>query len=136
MISVLSKHCSFLAEEYRYGNGQPIGNYSKICQFRIFILPLRIASHCDNNNCKISSLIIWYSKKLLKTFLLNYYGELFEQPVCAAGFALLNLPKGKSLGRSKPETNSSNEQSSLGRYVFGSEISYNKPPPRLPGLGC
>ncbi len=26
--------------------------------------------------------------------------------------------------------------SSLGRYVFGSEISYNKPPPRLPGLGC
>ena len=25
---------------------------------------------------------------------------------CAAGFILLNLPKGKSLGRSKPETNS------------------------------
>ncbi len=25
-------------------------------------------------------------------------------------------------------------ESSLGRYVFGSEISYNKPPPRLPGL--
>ncbi len=25
-------------------------------------------------------------------------------------------------------------QSSLGRYVFGSEISYNKAPPRLPGL--
>jgi hypothetical protein len=28
------------------------------------------------------------------------------------------------------------ECSSLGRYVFGSEISYNKAPPRLPGLGC
>ncbi len=28
------------------------------------------------------------------------------------------------------------DDSSLGRYVFGSEISYNKPPPRLPGLGC
>jgi hypothetical protein len=27
-------------------------------------------------------------------------------------------------------------QSSLGRYVFGSEISYNKAPPRLPGLAC
>jgi hypothetical protein len=26
--------------------------------------------------------------------------------LCAAGFALLNLPKGKSLGRSKPATNS------------------------------
>jgi len=28
------------------------------------------------------------------------------------------------------------DPSSLGRYVFGSEISYNKAPPRLPGLGC
>ncbi len=28
------------------------------------------------------------------------------------------------------------DDSSLGRYVFGSEISYNKAPPRLPGLGC
>ncbi len=27
-----------------------------------------------------------------------------------------------------------NDASSLGRYVFGSEISYNKAPPRLPGL--
>jgi hypothetical protein len=27
-------------------------------------------------------------------------------------------------------------ESSLGRYVFGSEISYNKAPPRLPGLAC
>ena len=26
------------------------------------------------------------------------------------------------------------DPSSLGRYVFGSEISYNKAPPRLPGL--
>ncbi len=30
----------------------------------------------------------------------------------------------------------SSYDSSLGRYVFGSEISYNKAPPRLPGLGC
>ncbi len=28
----------------------------------------------------------------------------------------------------------STSYSSLGRYVFGSEISYNKAPPRLPGL--
>jgi len=26
--------------------------------------------------------------------------------------------------------------SSLGRYVFGSEISFNQAPPRLPGLAC
>jgi hypothetical protein len=31
---------------------------------------------------------------------------------------------------------SCSQGSSLGRYVFGSEISYNKAPPRLPGLGC
>jgi hypothetical protein len=36
--------------------------------------------------------------------------ENIRNDPCAAGFALLNLPKGKSLGRSKPETNSSNEQ--------------------------
>ncbi len=35
---------------------------------------------------------------------------VFSIYYCAAGFALLNLPKGKSLGRSKPATNSSNEQ--------------------------
>jgi len=35
---------------------------------------------------------------------------VFWDSGCAAGFALLNLPKGKSLGRSKPATNSSNEQ--------------------------
>ncbi len=30
----------------------------------------------------------------------------------------------------------SNHTSSLGRYVFGSEISYNKAPPRLAGRAC
>ncbi len=39
----------------------------------------------------------------------------------------------KGGGRAPPTLTS---QSSLGRYVFGSEISYNKAPPRLPGLGC
>ncbi len=42
----------------------------------------------------------------IKCFLYTYV----EKDCCAADFALLNLPKGKSLGRSKPETNSSNEQ--------------------------
>ncbi len=30
----------------------------------------------------------------------------FQQSQCAADFSLLNLPKGKSLGRSKPATSS------------------------------
>ncbi len=32
--------------------------------------------------------------------------NLDSKQVCAADFSLLNLPKGKSLGRSKPATNS------------------------------
>jgi hypothetical protein len=40
----------------------------------------------------------------------QYSADCKDRYMCAAGFALLNLPKGKSLGRSKPETNSSNEQ--------------------------
>ena len=63
-----------------------------------------------------------YQTKFTK-FRINYFEkgcwnpELFEifmeyrkNNDCAADFALLNLPKGKSLGRSKPATNSSNEQ--------------------------
>jgi hypothetical protein len=33
------------------------------------------------------------------------FGQITQQ-LCAADFSLLNLPKGKSLGRSKPATNS------------------------------
>jgi hypothetical protein len=41
----------------------------------------------------------------LKLTIMFVFAELLLA-TCAAGFALLNLPKGKSLGRSKPETNS------------------------------
>jgi hypothetical protein len=33
-------------------------------------------------------------------------GKIYLAYACAADFSLLNLPKGKSLGRSKPATNS------------------------------
>ena len=46
-------------------------------------------------SCKV---LLLYSRKLPVT-----YGTIY---CCAAGFALLNLPKGKSLGRSKPVTSS------------------------------
>jgi hypothetical protein len=36
---------------------------------------------------------------------INNFSQMFYN-VCAADFSLLNLPKGKSLGRSKPATNS------------------------------
>ncbi len=44
--------------------------------------------------------------KFAKTNAVNlalFYVNIYE---CAADFSLLNLPKGKSLGRSKPATNS------------------------------
>jgi hypothetical protein len=44
-----------------------------------------------------------------------------------------SLKKWRDLSRTR---NGPSYNSSLGRYVFGSEISYNKAPPRLPGLGC
>ncbi len=34
------------------------------------------------------------------------FEKILNDPNCAADFSLLNLPKGKSLGRSKPATNS------------------------------
>ena len=40
----------------------------------------------------------------------------------------------RKYNRSGPRFFTLTSGSSLGRYVFGSEISYNKPPPRLPGL--
>ncbi len=53
---------------------------------------------------------IWiFSTRIRNTELIKNL-SIFTQKNCAAGFALLNLPKGKSLGRSKPETTSSNEQ--------------------------
>ena len=42
----------------------------------------------------------------------------------------------KNLFKNRLSIRVRNFASSLGRYVFGSEISYNKAPPRLPGLGC
>jgi hypothetical protein len=54
-------------------------------------------------NCSVFRHKIMLFSMSSKTF-------FFQKYICAAGFALLNLPKGKSLGRSKPETNSSNEQ--------------------------
>ncbi len=57
----------------------------------------------------------------------------------AIGSVFTRLLKLKSQSKDKPPflaVPSATESSSLGRYVFGSEISYNKPPPRLPGLAC
>jgi hypothetical protein len=59
----------------------------------------------------------------------HYSGPL--QRLCAAGFALLNLPKGKSLGRSKPVTSSyaqalSNHCVGLILVPISSEMPYAK----------
>jgi hypothetical protein len=52
-------------------------------------------------------------------------------------FLLFFLDDGAGSGSARSKNiRISSTVSSLGRYVFGSEISYNKAPPRLPGLGC
>jgi hypothetical protein len=69
----------------------------------------------DNNIVKIVVNLIAYRGNARYSLFVpalpnNVIVENTRHKYCAAGFALLNLPKGKSLGRSKPETNSSNEQ--------------------------
>ncbi len=43
---------------------------------------------------------------LMEECLLAPHCGMRHRPTCAADFSLLNLPKGKSLGSSKPATNS------------------------------
>jgi hypothetical protein len=58
-------------------------------------------------------------------------GDLWQTLACL--YSEARLYKGP---REATRPQSTTLHSSLGRYVFGSEISYNKAPPRLPGLGC
>ncbi len=54
-----------------------------------------------------------------------------------AGVGHLDFLKGMALESAQLAVNyvkGEGSDSSLGRYVFGSEISYNKAPPPLPGL--
>ena len=67
--------------------------------------PLPLSTElCDTHHKQhaLPSLRIEFT--LYSTFFLLYFSFVI-QSFCAAGFALLNLPKGKSLGRSKPATN-------------------------------
>ncbi len=66
----------------------------------------------------------WSTKKI-KISILKLFKNCFSWKETCTQF--LSLPSG---------VKASYEVSSLGRYVFGSEISYNKAPPRLPGLAC
>jgi hypothetical protein len=58
---------------------------------------------------------------------------ILSRPVLLNTVGKLNNALGFEI-RDYRERIASTDYSSLGRYVFGSEISYNKPPPRLPGL--
>ncbi len=52
-------------------------------------------------------IFLWKDNQLnLIHFLNKYQNWCIFVYLCAADFSLLNLPKGKSLGRSKPATNS------------------------------
>ncbi len=57
-------------------------------------------------------------------------------PLMSYSYLPLPLPLLSTLSLSSFPALPTTYVSSLGRYVFGSEISYNKAPPRLPGLGC
>jgi hypothetical protein len=67
-------------------------------------------------------------KKLIPVFGEQPAKGLPKPPPSARRLDLATFTRGENAKLSR-------QASSLGRYVFGSEISYNKPPPRLPGLG-
>ncbi len=75
--------------------------------------PVKLIRNFENLLFMKNFQIVVKNGKIIFNFTSRYYYSSLEKLLyiyCAAGFALLNLPKGKSLGRSKPETNSSNEQ--------------------------
>jgi hypothetical protein len=64
-----------------------------------------------NNPHRGKSGILFFQNFFFFLFILNQMSAMtwkHSDPynMCAADFSLLNLPKGKSLGRSKPATNS------------------------------
>ena len=60
----------------------------------------------SNDRNRVRGAVLSLSQDGASTHLFESFREHSLKQDCAAGFALLNLPKGKSLGRSKPETNS------------------------------
>ncbi len=75
------------------------------------------------------------SNTLIRSFLKSYNVPV-HCPMCWCSHKELFLSAVLLYSVQYVSVLSSTVFSSLGRYVFGSEISYNKPPPRLPGLGC
>ncbi len=72
--------------------------------------------------------------RIRNTDLISCYCSLSAYPLHPAHCTLRFSVSG--VGNPADAHSKVGSRSSLGRYVFGSEISYNKPPPRLPGLGC
>ncbi len=63
-------------------------------------------SHWYNMNCLEFVIILLPVPKVNKLRVPIFLKIKRDFTTCAADFSLLNLPKGKSLGRSKPATNS------------------------------
>ncbi len=83
---------------------------SKLKQCRVIpIFKSGNVMECDNYRpISLLSSISKVLEKIVAEKLTNHLlsNNLLYQHQCAADFSLLNLPKGKSLGRSKPATNS------------------------------
>ncbi len=116
MLKIWNKY----SQKRNIGASVPISTF--MCLWANYIFPRRVCLFCWRKY--VCWLILGIYKSLKDTWMWKLglrprYSQkrniLTELPLqcihstytlCAAGFALLNLPKGKSLGRSKPETNS------------------------------
>ncbi len=118
------QYAQFVCSRYRFVNQSKESGYNLhfFYTFRIFsiaqpnpefLLPFLIRCKKSSNGIQVPLLFCLFAYLVLAKFaaVTKFRYALFEKfnPVerlCAADFSLLNLPKGKSLGRSKPATNS------------------------------
>ncbi len=97
-------------------------------------LPRQWGDQASDKSLRFCRLFMQISSILLKFFLLLKYIRFYVLRLNTS--VVLKSHLGKFLPLPTKFLNTWSLNSSLGRYVFGSEISYNKAPPRLPGLGC
>ncbi len=108
-------------------NGNQAHEFRSICNKKLQVFfTLYYTVYCTDDSSKSS-----------KGVHLCYYLNIFELKTANGSFFENLMAKvSANSGLHGVETAEGGGVSSLGRYVFGSEISYNKAPPRLPGLGC
>ncbi len=85
---------------------QSINSVAESADSQIIYDFLNILCYIHSYIIIVVTLEVFTHRATIKFQLNTDYSYILYKSMCAADFSLLNLPKGKSLGRSKPATNS------------------------------